>query len=119
MEQRISRTPGRTDRVWRVCVSVLLIGLVLYNPFVLLTNPSNGLVCQAMARHRATVGASELQHFSPVRPVSAQNEVFVYDYLRVVALPKTTFPLPVQQEPVILQQPEQIAGIWFRPPPAL
>src|SRR5271169_4113874 len=61
--------------IWRAWICVLLIMFILYNPFLGLTSASNGLAYQALARHRASVGASELQHFAPVQVENAQPGV--------------------------------------------
>ena len=60
-------TCNRSQACWQLCVSLLLIALLLYNPFLALASHSDGLTYQALARHRATVGASELDHFTPVQ----------------------------------------------------
>ena len=51
---------------WQVCLSVLLILLVVYNPFSALGGYSGSVSYDELARNRATIGSSELQHFSPV-----------------------------------------------------
>jgi hypothetical protein len=47
--------------VWRVCVCLVLIASVLYNPFFALKIQSDGLAYASLARHRSTVGSSEMQ----------------------------------------------------------
>lgn len=108
----------RRRKWWRICVPVLLIGLLLYNPFLALTAQSDGLSYQALARHRATVGASELQSFSPVQVENTHIEVAVEAILfgrvtenagqRFHLVPNDTLP----------QRPELDRKVWFRPPPA-
>jgi len=103
--------------LWYVCVSVLLVGLLLYNPFLALASHSDGLAYQALARHRATVGASELQHLASVRGESAQPEVIVEEISTANVVEISTSPACIRQQPTLLQRMELIANIWFRPPP--
>jgi len=112
-----NRANEKGRALWQMCLSILLIGLVLYNPFLALANHSDGLTYQAMARNRATVGASEMQHFSPIQNDSAQLEATVERICIELALEKTNFssqPFPVELLP---QRPELSANVWFRPPP--
>ena len=108
---------GKSGRLWRASICALLIGLVVYNPFAALTSASNGFAYQALARHRASVGASEMQHFAPVKPETAQPDV-------TVATEKGELPAPRGEEarlecgrvhlPLLL---EGMTSLWFRPPP--
>ena len=118
---RVRHSPFRpTSRsVWQVCLCALLIGLVLYNPFLLLTNQSDGLAYHSLARHRATVGSSEMQHFSPVQSESEQPEVIVEKAVIEVVAAKNEYPWPNVEEEILLRQPEFVANLWFRPPPSL
>jgi hypothetical protein len=110
---------GSTRALWRVCVCLLLIGLVLYNPFVALNNHSNGLSCHRLPRHRATVGSSEMQHFTPVQGAYALTEGIVEDVLIELSAPKNEVHAWVIPDEPTPRQPELIASICFRPPPAL
>src|SRR5215831_6006488 len=47
-------------------VCLILAILLLYNPFFAVPHSGSSLEIGHRASHRATVGASELQHFSPV-----------------------------------------------------
>ena len=108
---------GKSGRLWRVSICALLIGLVVYNPFAALTSASNGLAYQALARHRASVGASEMQPFAPVKADTAQPDV-------TVATEKGELPATRGEEarlecgrvhlPLLL---EGMTSLWFRPPP--
>lgn len=102
--------------VWDVCVRLLLVGLLLYNPFLALVTHSGGLTYQALARHRATVGSSELQHLAQVQEHSAQPDVIVAEIFTGL-LEIKEFPAKALQQPTLLQRTEQIAEICFRPPP--
>ena len=97
---------------------VLLIGLLLYNPFVALVHHSDGLAYQALARHRATVGASEMQHYSPVQGENAQPEIVVAQIFTKVVVENNQSASHILENERLPQRPELIASIWFRPPPA-
>jgi len=102
--------------VWNVWVCLLLVGLLLYNPFLALVTPSDGLAYQALARHRATVGASELQHLAQVHRHDAQPDVLVAEIFTGVVQTKE-FSATALQPATLRQQMEQISDLWFRPPP--
>jgi hypothetical protein len=108
----------RQSKFWRWCVPMLLIGLLLYNPFLALVSHSNGFGFQAMARHRATVGSSELQHYSPVPVESAQPEALVEAVFAGFQAENREYPTYTSQDEALAQRVELIASIWFRPPPA-
>jgi hypothetical protein len=109
---------GRRKRTrWQAGLSVLLIGLVLYNPFLILVNHADGPTYQALARNRATVGASEMQHFASMQSENAQLEATAEKICFELVVEKTEFPshtFPVERLP---QRPELMASVWFRPPP--
>lgn len=103
---------------WQLCLSLLLIALLLYNPFLALMGHSDGLTYQALARHRATVGASELDHFTPVQGDNAQLEAIVEEIFVRLTVEKKELPTPILQDPALPQPVELIVSVWFRPPPA-
>ncbi|MGB9431202.1 MAG: hypothetical protein WBQ89_03075 [Candidatus Acidiferrum sp.] len=102
---------------WELCVSVLLIGLILYNPFLALANHSDGLTYQASARHRATVGASEMQHYTPVQGETAQIGVAAVEIFIQLGVEIIESSSHILEEAILPQRPELIASVWFRPPP--
>jgi len=100
-------------------VCLLLATLLLYNPFFAVPHSANGVDIGHRASHRATVGASELQHFSPIDGWGALPAIDTGIAAVVLPLPEPSpqffFALP--QAPHFSQQffgP----GLWFRPPPA-
>jgi len=110
------RSPDGGKRLWRASICALLIGLVVYNPFAALTSAPGGLSYQALARHRASVGASEMQHFAPVKAETGQPDA-------TVATEKVDLPATRQETrlesgrvhlPLLL---EGMTSLWFRPPP--
>jgi hypothetical protein len=104
---------------WQVCLCVLLVALVIYNPFTALNGSSNCLSYDQLARNRSSIGAGELQHFSPVSNPEVQSATDVE--LRGAE--------PVQcvqgkrrgpdQSTIAPSEPALLTGVWFRPPPSL
>ena len=105
-------------RQWACLVLALLL---LYNPFFAAIHASSGLDLARPASNRATVGASELQHFSPA---NGWGCLFAGDFTETAVAPSPppqghgerflVFPL------VSLISPQFSGpGLWFRPPPAL
>ena len=99
---------------------LILAALLLYNPFLAAPQPGHSLEVCHPASHRATVGASELQHFSPADGWGCLPAVDIAEVEQVVPLRGPTsqsflislpIPLPTQQ----FFGP----GLWFRPPPVL
>lgn len=117
-----SRVPASQERgprlsALRVCVPILLIGLLLYNPFLALASHSEGLTYQALARHRATVGASEMQHFASMQGENAQPEATVDKIFPEFVVKISDVRSHLFQEEVSLPRPGITASLWFRPPP--
>jgi len=93
---------------------------LLYNPFHTSLRGTSSLEVCHPASHRATVGATELQHFTPAAgwdPFSTVDlaEVEAPVSLLVVAA-ETALAIP---RLVVPAQQFFGAGLWFRPPPAL
>ena len=110
-----SRDGGKHLPLWGRWICVLLVGLLLYNPFAALTTASDGLSYQALARHRASVGASEMQHFAPVKAESAHVDVSVRTPTGELPAPREEARLDGGR--VHLPLLEGMASLWFRPPP--
>ena len=103
---------------WRVCICLLLIGLIVYNPFVALRGTSGNLSYARMARNRATIGSSELQHFSPEPNPTLQPDLDVEVSGAEPATPVQASHAGMVQREVSPLRPELSASLWFRPPPA-
>jgi hypothetical protein len=105
---------------WHSWICVCLALFLLYNPYMAAPGSAGGLSFCHPASNRATVGASELQHFSPADgkdKLSPPAVVPVEPFLLLPALSSQTFELP----PQIDSPAQQFFGssLWFRPPPAL
>jgi hypothetical protein len=104
----------------RRSICVLLALFMLYNPFAASLNSAGALNVRHPASNRATVGASELQHFSFANgrdSLSTHDSVVVKAFVSSSELPTQSF----KDIPQVTSLPLQILGssLWFRPPPAL
>jgi cytosine/uracil/thiamine/allantoin permease len=120
MNKFASQIRARGLARWQIVVCLLLAALVVYNPFLGGAEFGAGLCVRHPASNRATVGASELQHFTPINSRAILSTVFfqMAEYLggldqvtserrsfgAAVGLPATQY-LP--------------ASLWFRPPPVV
>src|SRR5215468_7167751 len=57
------KTHGMASPHWQAGICVLLVALLLYNPFIALYCSHGPNSVHTPERNRATVGSSELQHF--------------------------------------------------------
>jgi hypothetical protein len=100
-------------------VCLVVAALLLFNPFFATHRSGRSLEVSTPASHRATVGASELEHFSPTDgwgylPAANRVEASIVLPLPDLAAP---FFLVLPSVPSFLQQ-FYGPGLWFRPPPA-
>jgi hypothetical protein len=121
---RASRGLARGDSrtAWQVCLCLVLVASVLYNPFFALKIQSDGLAYASLARHRSTVGSSEMQHYPPVQNKYAQPDATVEETVprvSVVQVQQAEYPASILLDQALPPQPELIASICFRPPPSL
>jgi hypothetical protein len=104
---------------FRPFVCLLLVGFLLYNPFLALIHSSQGLSVHHLTRNRATVGAGELQNFSLASKV-APVDIFSDECIRelVVMQAETEFPLATDHTPIRAIFQEFSSNLFFRPPPS-
>lgn len=100
-------------------VCVVLATLLLYNPFSTALRSGHSLQVRHPVSHRASVGASELEHFAPADgwgSLPAMDTAEAEVALLLPALPDEFF---FVSTPALLP-PQQFfgPGQWFRPPPA-
>lgn len=113
------RSTNRPAINWGKFVCVLLMALIIYNPFVVLIHSSTGLSVHHLSRHRATVGAGELQHFSP-ESKKAAVEVAPECIATVVIVPvEITYPITPDVQPSHALLQDFSSHLWFRPPPTV
>jgi hypothetical protein len=104
---------------WQVVLCLLLAALVVYNPYLAGAGSGTGLCVQHSASYRATVGASELQHFTPqdgrgVLAAATPAILFFLNYL-VGLRPEARRYAERVVAPKGISLP---ASLWFRPPPS-
>jgi hypothetical protein len=104
---------------WQLLVCLLLAALVIYNPYLSGVEAGAGLCLRHSASNRASVGASELQHFTPIdgRSVVASDAVALLQAFAGLAVP-TSEPYKRTTEKVLVALVNLPASLWFRPPPA-
>lgn len=108
-----------TARPWRTVFCVLLTFLLLYNPFVALYRSHSNYSVHTPERNRATVGSSELQHFSPVQDEIPQTDLSIEENRDEVAAPAGSFVARGFEREEEVPQPEFATKVWSRPPPTL
>jgi hypothetical protein len=106
----------RTNLV--VCLALAV--LFLYNPYLAVTPSSNVLNIHHTLSYRATVGSSELQHFSPTdaRKILALSVAIVLSWLDAPANPIVSRVSEVSPHPACAFE-VSCSDLWFRPPPSL
>jgi hypothetical protein len=104
----------RPKRRW-ICVLLALV--ILYNPFLALSTSYTSFSVHGQARHRATVGASELQHLGCAQDQRQQDAVNLQGFGKEFAGPAREYePLAFDRD-LEVAQPELTNLIWSRPPP--
>jgi len=103
---------------WQLGLCLLLAALVIYNPYLAAPDSGAGLCVRHSASHRATVGASELQHFEPVDSRSLLPAAAIAIVQQFALLPDLGSAAqeraPEKAFPAVHTLP---ASLWFRPPP--
>ena len=104
---------------WCRWVCLFVAALLLFNPFRVAPISSHSLEVSIPASHRATVGASELEHFSPTDGWTCLPAANWVEASIVFSLPdlEARFLFVLPSVPAFSQQ-FYGPGLWFRPPPA-
>jgi len=106
-------------RPWHAWFCFFLALFLLYNPYLAGPSATKDLNVRHPASNRATVGASELQYFSP-----ADDRDNLTTHVTSAVLPLVSFPevssSAFKAFPQVVSPPQQFFGssLWFRPPPA-
>jgi hypothetical protein len=103
----------------QVWVCVLLAALILYNPFAALCFSHGPIEVHTLQRNRATVGASELQHFSPVQDNTKQADLNLEVSREEVAAPAESYVARGFEREIEISQSDIVSRVWSRPPPLL
>ena len=96
---------------------VLLAALILYNPFAVLCFSHGPAEVHTLQRNRATVGASELQHFTPVQDDTKQADLDLETNREAVAAPAEIYVGRGFEREVEIPQSDIVSKVWSRPPP--
>jgi len=114
-----SRMAGSSPK-WEAAVCLVLAALCLFNPFPFLDAAAgtSGLHFCHAASHRATVGSSELQQFTPTSGRSVlESAEFVTVTLLLEVVRDASRPLATAMFEAALPAEILPASLWFRPPP--
>jgi len=114
MPQQMHPIRAHSLRVW---MCVLLAALILYNPFAALCFSHGTIEVHTLQRNRASVGASELQHFSPVQDDIPQVDVNLEANREELMAPAGTYVAQGFEREVELPQSDIVSKVWSRPPP--
>src|SRR5512135_1822883 len=101
----------------RVWMCVLLAVLMLYNPFAVLCFSHGAIEVHILQRNRASVGAPELQHFSPIQDDIPQADVYLEANRKEVMASAETFVARGFEREVEVPQSDIAFEVWSRPPP--
>jgi hypothetical protein len=108
--------PIRAHRL-NVWVCVLMAALILYNPFAALCHSHSTFEVHTLQRNRATVGASELQHFSPIQDDTKQADLNLEASREEVTVPAGSYVARGFEPEVEVSQSDIVSRVWSRPPP--
>ena len=113
-----SSQPAWSSQKMHALACLVLVFSFLFNPYAMARITSGGLDVAHPASHRATVGSSELEKYSPLDRQDGHG-------VAVLALAQATsfsqialpfFSVPPGPE-LIAAHPLFCASLWFRPPP--
>ena len=98
-------------------ICVLLAALLLYNPFAALCFSHGTFEVHTLQRNRASVGASELQHFSPVQDDIKQPDLNLEASREELAVPAGSYVARGFEREEEVPQSDIVSKVWSRPPP--
>jgi hypothetical protein len=110
------RHPNRAHSL-HVWMCVLLAALILYNPFAALWYSHSLIEVHTLQRNRATVGSSELQHFSPVQDEIQKADIDLEANREELAVPAGSYVARGFEREVEVPQSVIVSKVWSRPPP--
>jgi hypothetical protein len=108
--------PDAAERPVRAWICVILTLLILYNPFAALTHSHTSFSVHEQSRHRATVGASELQHLGSAQDQNPQGPTNLEEHGFEFAAPAESGPQRLEPD-IEVPQPDSMHRVWSRPPP--
>jgi hypothetical protein len=116
-------SPRGSVPLWQILTCVLLAGLFLYNPFLGAARSSGTLTVRHPASYRATVGASELEQFTPPGDAAVASLPDIKDACELLPLlaaadcPQNRY--AEFDELAVTPQTGFSSSLWFRPPPTV
>src|SRR5262249_30060354 len=102
---------------WQAGICVLLVALLLYNPFIALYCSHGPNSVHTPERNRATVGSSELQHFGSIQKETHQTDLTAVENREEVSALATSDAAREFEREEEIPQPDIAAKVWSRPPP--
>jgi hypothetical protein len=115
-ESRIEVSRGARKRA---AVCLVLVAVLLYNPFFTVLGTSHGLSVKHPLSYRATVAGSELRRCTvePVDPLIPElTAALLHAAVLLAPTHEVTFVQPCDTAGLVSQAP--CDSIWFRPPPS-
>jgi hypothetical protein len=117
MRSLLLSSEKRAGRYGWICL--LLALSFLYNPYLMALGSGLSLNVRHSASHRATVGASELQHLAPMSSWEAQPAADVIAIGLLYVVPdRNSGTFVIDTREALPPQELFFANLWFRPPPA-
>ena len=116
------RLPFGASRVsgWKLLICFVLAFSFLYNPFLLFPVAGSHSTLNHAASHRATVGASELQHFNTVDAQKLlASAAFVAILVNFFLVSLVVYSRVKPRVLLVIPQEFGSPSLWVRPPPAL
>src|SRR5258705_12558569 len=108
--------PIRAQKL-RVWICLLVGALLLCNPFAALYFSHGPVEAHTLQRNRASVGASELQHFSPVQEGIQQADLNLESNREEVPVPAGSYVARRFEREGDAPQSDIEFKVWSRPPP--
>jgi hypothetical protein len=113
------RDRGPSAEHMRALFCLVLAIFLLSNPFLSLFRAPGNTSVRHPVSHRATLGSSELQHFSPVSGQDAPDtSAHQVDAERIPVRSERRVRIATNDQEFLTTAPEFSASLWFRPPPA-
>jgi hypothetical protein len=110
------REPGAARLQGLLCLALAIF--LLSNPFLILLRAPGDTSVRHPISNRATIGSSELQHFSPVSGQDAPDTSTAQVYTeRLPARSERPVRTATDDQKLLTAAPEFSSSLWFRPPP--
>jgi hypothetical protein len=117
-DSKLRIEPNKTR--WYAATSLLLVALLLYNPFFTILSSSRDLSVQHPLSYRATLAASELRRctMEAAQPLIPGLDAAVVHAAALLLTPGHEIALVQPSDTAGLLSQALCDDIWFRPPPS-